>query len=321
MLRVGLNPYGICCAVGLLGSARDPLGLEGFVRLGEEIGAKCVEIDVRLLSSLDADGLAALRTRLARDHRVPILSVHRPSDALGVEIEIAKGIGAGLIRTAMTSVLCGARASTPDWWDMVADSRRQLERWAPVAAGQGIGLAIEDHQDLGSWELLEYSEAAGPNVGIVFDTGNPLAVGEDILAFANRVAHRVRHVHLKDYRAQFTDDGYRLVRCPIGDGCVPFRELEEILARHHDSLTASLEPGALEARHVRLFMEDWWRGYPPRDASELGRAIGTARRNLLPEEEDHRTPWEHGREPEEVVAHELDVLDRSVKNMREMGWL
>ncbi len=32
-----------------------------------------------------------------------------------------------------------------------------------------------------------------------------------------------RHVHLKDYRVQFTDEGYRLVRCAIGDGAVPLR--------------------------------------------------------------------------------------------------
>ena len=44
------------------------------------------------------------------------------------------------------------------------------------------------------------AEAAGANVGVVFDTGNPFAVGEDPVAFARRAAHRIRHVHLKDYR-------------------------------------------------------------------------------------------------------------------------
>ena len=34
----------------------------------------------------------------------------------------------------------------------------------------------------------------------------------------------VRYLHLKDYRVQFTDEGYRLVRCAIGDGAVPFRD-------------------------------------------------------------------------------------------------
>ncbi len=38
--------------------------------------------------------------------------------------------------------------------------------------------------------------------------------------------------HLKDYRVQFTDEGYRLVRCAIGDGAVPFMAMFDILAEH-----------------------------------------------------------------------------------------
>ena len=91
------------------------------------------------------------------------------------------------------------------------------------------------------------AEAAGANVGVVFDTGNPFAVGEDPVAFARRAAHRIRHVHLKDYRAQFTDEGYRLVRCAIGDGAVPFGEISAVLSATGPALTASIEPGALEA--------------------------------------------------------------------------
>src|SRR5213079_2990667 len=107
--------------------------------------------------------------------------------------------------------------------------------------------------------------------------GNPFAVGEDPVAFARRAAHRIRHVHLKDYVAQFTDEGYRLIRCAIGDGAVPFAELRGVLAAHR-TLTASVEPGALEARHIRLFTADWWNGYPRRAAAELATAIG----RLLP---------------------------------------
>ena len=62
----------------------------------------------------------------------------------------------------------------------------------------------------------------GPGVGIIFDTGNTFPVAEAPLDFTRVIAPHVRHVHLKDYRVQFTDEGYRLVRCAIGDGAVPF---------------------------------------------------------------------------------------------------
>jgi hypothetical protein len=43
-------------------------------------------------------------------------------------------------------------------------------------------------------------------------TGNPFSVGEDPVAITRRAAHRIRHVHLKDYVAQFTDQGYQRTR-------------------------------------------------------------------------------------------------------------
>ena len=66
-------------------------------------------------------------------------------------------------------------------------ARRSIEE-APRAADAGLILAIEDHQDFGSEELVTMAEEAGENVGIVLDTGNPFAVGEDPVAFARRAS-------------------------------------------------------------------------------------------------------------------------------------
>jgi hypothetical protein len=90
----------------------------------------------------------------------------------------------------------------------------------------------------------------------------------------------------------------------------------EILGR---DLTASLEPGALQARHIRLFTEDWWRGYPPMDARRLAAALRAARVNRLGEDEDHRTPWERGERGEALISYERDMMLRSAANMRALG--
>ncbi len=103
---------------------------------------------------------------------------------------------------------------------------KRARRRMPVST-----IAIENHQDLGSDELMAFAEEAGPNVGIALDTGNPFAVAEDPVAFASRVAPRIRHVHLKDYVSQFTPEGFRLIRCAIGDGCVPLQEIADVFFR------------------------------------------------------------------------------------------
>ena len=93
---------------------------------------------------------------------------------------------------------------------------------------------------------------------------------------------------------QFTDEGYRLVRCAIGDGAVPIAAMLDILAAQGRKLNAVLEPGALEARHVRFLRPEWWSFYAPKSAPALAACLAAARVNRLADDADFRTPWERG---------------------------
>jgi sugar phosphate isomerase/epimerase len=325
MLRIGLNPYGLAYTVGLQGAGTpranpDPIGLSGFLDVARELGAAAVELHHGWLAAMPRRELARLAADLARDGTLPIVSAglaQQPGETLEEIIDCARELGAPTIRLGLTPVVEGARSQWGGrWTQMAAHAAATLVAEAPRADRAGVTIAIENHQDFGSEELVTMAEAAGPNVGIVLDTGNPFAVGEDPVAFALRAAHRVRHVHLKDYVAQFTDEGYRLVRCAIGDGSVPFDGITGALRRHHTSLTASLEPGALEGRHIRLFTREWWQGYGPRGASELAVAIGRLRGRRLADVGQAQTPWELHAPPREIIEYEMSQIRRSADNMR-----
>ncbi|HVW92776.1 MAG TPA: sugar phosphate isomerase/epimerase, partial [Devosia sp.] len=152
----------------------------------------------------------------------------------------------------------------------------------------------------------------------VFDTANTFPVAESPLDFTRVIAPHVRYLHLKDYRVQFTTEGYRLVRCPSGDGCVPYAEMVDILAKHHQSLPAAIEIGALEARHVRLFTPDWWHGYAPKEASDFAACLLAAQKNHLPEDADYRTPWEK-QDDASLAEFELAQVRRSAENLKSLG--
>ena len=327
MLRVGLNPYGLSYTVGLQDAATPranprPIGMAGFIALAREIGAKCVELDRRWLTAMPDADLARLGTDLAGSGMTPICSdwlAQQPGETLAGAIRYASALGAPIIRLHLTPVLEGARARWGSLWGkMVEHARATLKEEAPKAADSGLVLAVENHQDFTSEELISIAEEAGHNVGVVLDTGNPFAVGEDPLSFTRRAAHRIRHVHLKDYIAQFTGEGYRLVRCAVGDGCVPLKELVAVL---QEDVTASIEPGALDARHIRVFAPDWWNGYPPRQASELGRALGRLHEHRLGDDADWRTPWECRAPGLSLVDYEMAQIRRSVDNIRALGWM
>lgn len=325
LLRLGLNPYGLTYHLGLQGRGTpranpQAAGLEEFIAVAAELGARTLEIFDPWLAELPDRDLEALRGRLAGLGMTPVVSAGLTMmGPLESAFRSTRLLGATTIRLGLTPVLCGDRSAWgPQWDELNASVRAALAEWGPRAHAEGFVLAIENHQDFGSRELVELCRLGGPGVGITFDTGNTFPVGEAPLDFTRVIAPHVRHVHLKDYRVQFTDEGYRLVRCAIGDGAVPFPELLAILAEHHPELTAVLEPGALEARHVRLLRDEWWNGYPPKDARELAACLRAARRNRLPDDADARTPWER-HEDDALVTYELDMIRRSAANMRELG--
>ena len=246
MWHVGLNPYGLTYWLGLQGSGTDRAnpdgrGLEGEIEIAQEIGARSIELHNAWLATMPDAELATLRGRLEAMDLQPVISFGLASEPVASPVRSAVALGARVIRTPLSSVLCGDRAAQGQRWPtIVADARTGLAELAGVAAAAGLTVGIENHQDFGSRELLAFCDEAGPNVGLCFDTGNTFPVAESPVDFARRVAPRVRHVHFKDYRAHWSDEGYRLVRCAIGDGAVPFQEVAAILAEHHTSLTACL---------------------------------------------------------------------------------
>jgi len=322
MFRTGLNPYGLTYTLGLQGANGNPRGrgLEGLLQIAEELGARSVEIHNAWLVPLADGQLAALRERLSALGVDPVISHGIPWEPPEGAVRTAVALGAHIIRTPLTPVLCGDRSARADEWPaLVRSAREKLRALARLAARENLTVAVENHQDFTSRELLGFCDEAGSNVGICFDTGNTFPVAEAPLDFARRVAPRVRHVHFKDYRAHWTDEGFRLVRCAIGDGAVPFPEVAEVLAQHHGSLTASLEPGALEARHVRLFTSAWWQGYAPSAATDLAACLRAARRNRLADDADWRTPWERNEDGETLIRFEMDMIRRSAANMKTLG--
>ena len=320
---LGLNPYGLAYHLGLQGAGGpranpEGTGLEGFITVATELGASVLEIYDPWLRALSDEKLRALRDRLAGLGMTPVVSSGMMMGPFESALRSARALDAKVIRYGLTTVLCGDRhALSEKWGELVAQVRAALADRGTRASDEGRVLAIENHQDFGSDELAELCETTR-GVGICLDTGNTFPVAEAPLDFVRRVAEHVRHVHLKDYRVQFTDEGYRLVRCAIGDGAVPMAAVLDVLAARGQKLTAVLEPGALEARHVRLLRPEWWSFYPRKSAPALAACLAAARVNRLADEADARTPWERG-EDGAIADYELATICRSARNMRAIG--
>jgi sugar phosphate isomerase/epimerase len=111
--------------------------------------------------------------------------------------------------------------------EAMAHMRRCYERIVPVAEAYGITVNIEPHGHFTTnpdamEEMLGFVHS--PFLRMNMDTGNTFIAGQDPVAFLERFAGQVSHVHIKDVsqslaaaaRGELT--GIAVSQCAIGDG-------------------------------------------------------------------------------------------------------
>lgn len=151
-------------------------------------------------------------------------------------LDVASALGCALVRI----VVGGPALRGAEPFAVQRDRTREPLRTAAAhAADRGIALAIENHGEIESGQLLELIEYADvEGVGVCFDTANAPRVGEDAAEAAARLAPLVRMVHLKDVEPpeRASDPVAGPCTVPYGTGVVG-------IARTLDALAAPIAAG------------------------------------------------------------------------------
>ena len=100
-----------------------------------------------------------------------------------------------------------------DWRAEVVRRLRELSR---MAEANGI---ILGHENCDGWAgqgpeatLACLADVGSPALRLIFDTGNPVAYGQDVWAYYQAVREHIVHVHIKDYvKDASVPGGYRAV--------------------------------------------------------------------------------------------------------------
>jgi sugar phosphate isomerase/epimerase len=298
-----------------------PGAFEGIIDLAVQYGLAGVEAPLPADTSLDEAQRLGERARSAGVRPVLAggMAASAPLEAL---IPLAAALGARTLRLTISSLLEGDRRAVglAGWEEMRAAAARRLREVRPLAEAHNVAMAVENHQDADSDDLLWLCETVGgEHIGVNLDTGNPLAVGEGPVEFAERIAPFLKNVHLKDYRMHRTPSGYRLVRCPIGEGVVDFPALFHLFQTAAPQATRNIELGATRARHIRLLENEYWAHFPSRPASRLLPALRLLEERGLVEAEEWQTPHEREAPDAECCAYERDEFDRSVTYLRNLA--
>ena len=110
----------------------------------------------------------------------------------------------------------------------------RIAAFVKEARREGIDVMVEDFDNpraiCYNTAILDHLFAASPQLNHVFDTGNYLFCGEEVMTALRHFRERISHVHLKDRKAM-----HDYTSLPIGTGIMPLKEVvAELLGTGYD---------------------------------------------------------------------------------------
>jgi sugar phosphate isomerase/epimerase len=132
----------------------------------------------------------------------------------------AECMGAGIMRIVASSLMFRNEPHGPQIEAIVC----MLKESVKIAENHGVILALENHIDYTSAEILEILERVdSPNLKVNFDTGNTMRMMEDPVAAARRLGPYTVATHTKDVdacRHVRPEEWYFFSSVPVGTGLI-----------------------------------------------------------------------------------------------------
>jgi sugar phosphate isomerase/epimerase len=181
-------------------------------------------------------------------------------DRFTAEVRTARHCGATVLRTTLTD---GRRyeayASADAFRKAVERGRQALVRARLVLEQQNVSLAVENHKDLRSDELVELIRGLRcPRIGVCVDTGNSIALLEAPQETALALAPLALTVHVKDMGVEEYREGFRLAEVPLGAGFLDLPRLVSVLRKARPDIRLNLEMITRDPLRVPCLTRRYW---------------------------------------------------------------
>jgi sugar phosphate isomerase/epimerase len=152
---------------------------------------------------------------------------------LAEAIATAQALGADIVKVSMDLIRPRPVAASrfhPDVMTQIKSVASRVKHMAPAAEAAGVKIAVENHCDTFSEEILWLlDQVDNPLVGACIDTVNALMVMEDPMAAIENLAPRAFTNHFRDDRIEFQRHGFKLTGTAVGDGDIDIKRAYEII--------------------------------------------------------------------------------------------
>jgi len=207
----------------------------------------------------------------------------------------------------------GNRYTSGTFDKAVKEFKQQLSDLLPTLKKHKVVLAIENHQDLHSTELVEISSSISQKfIGVTWDVGNSLSMADSPDSFYKNTKHIIKNVHLKDYKVCESEAGVQLLRCPLGEGYVNYKNVLKKLTKNQGIVNMSIEIGAQNPRECDIDNKLYWKSLSNIKIDKSG-YLDFVGRHVISECLKHKKIVE-----KDIIKNELQELERSVHNLKQI---
>ncbi|MBM3844779.1 MAG: TIM barrel protein [Verrucomicrobia bacterium] len=236
-----------------------------FLRYARELGAQGVQTALRSKDAVAAKQIRSLTEQTNGYYEGELSLPKNRSDLAGFETDVRLTREAGA--TVARGVLSNGRRyevfkTLEDFHSFQAQAKQTLQLVEPVLRRHRLKLAIENHKDYTTDELLDLMAKIGSEwIGVLVDTGNNMALLEEPHGVIEKLAPFALSVHLKDMAVQPCADGFLLSEVPLGTGMLDLTRIVHALLRANRSIVFNLEMATRDPLTVPCLTPGYWASF------------------------------------------------------------
>jgi len=287
----------------------------GFYRYSRTLGAEGVQTSLR---DLEPEAARRFRNRVEADggYFEGELNLPRSENDIAAfenQVRLLREAGATIAR----AVLLGGRRyevfkTQAEFREFQAQAAKRLHWVEPILRRQQLRMAVENHKDLTTPELLETIRQADSEwIGVLVDTGNNLALLEEPQQVVEALAPFAWSVHLKDMAVQPYSEGFLLSEVPLGTGVLDLKAMVATLRKHNPRIVFNLEMATRDPLPVPCRTEKFFDTFPGQRAARLEPTLDWVRRHPPTQS----PPVVRGKEIAQVLREEES------HNRQGLGWM
>jgi sugar phosphate isomerase/epimerase len=213
---------------------------EDFLKRAIELKVNGVSLETCFLPSTDESYLKKIRGILDQGGLEPVVAWGHPDgleggrnvaalDDMKLHFRTCELLNARVMRIVGSSLAFRHEPHGPQ----IERLSELLKEPAKMAESHGIRLAMENHFDFTTEEILEIlNNVASDCLGVTFDTGNALRICENPVGAAQKLVKHIYATHVKDLAPLYggnPQDWYFFASVPLGRGIVDIPSIVSVL--------------------------------------------------------------------------------------------